>query len=176
MRPELETQLLNCRNLPSPPGVALRIIELAQDPDVVMATAADTIGLDAALSARMLRIANSPLYASRRRVENLSQALTVLGLNATLTLALGFSLAQCGEGSHPVARERVWRRSVERALERSINAFSSTSSPSDKRRACELRGTGDCGAIAESCRNLATATRHVAVDWLHPCTYTVSAA
>ena len=48
MRPELETQLLNCRNLPSPPGVALRIIELAQDPDVVMATAADTIGLDAA--------------------------------------------------------------------------------------------------------------------------------
>ena len=90
MRPELETQLLNCRNLPSPPGVALRIIELAQDPDVVMATAADTIGLDAALSARMLRIANSPLYASRRRVENLSQALTVLGLNATLTLALGF--------------------------------------------------------------------------------------
>ena len=87
MRPELEAQLLNCRNLPSPPGVALRIIELAQDPDVVMATAADTIGLDAALSARMLRIANSPLYASRRRVENLSQALTVLGLNATLTLA-----------------------------------------------------------------------------------------
>ena len=35
----------------------------------------------------------SSLYASRRRVENLSQALTVLGLNATLTLALGFSLA-----------------------------------------------------------------------------------
>ena len=30
MRPELETQLLNCRNLPSPPGVALRIIELVQ--------------------------------------------------------------------------------------------------------------------------------------------------
>ena len=34
MRPELETQLLNCRNLPSPSGVALRIIELAQDPDL----------------------------------------------------------------------------------------------------------------------------------------------
>ena len=116
MRPELEAQLLNCRNLPSPPGVAVRIIELAQDPDVVMATAADTIGLDAALSARMLRIANSPLYASRRRVENLSQALTVLGLNATLTLALGFSLAHCRNGSHPVAQERVWRRSVIAAL------------------------------------------------------------
>ena len=116
MRPELESQLSNCRNLPSPPGVALRIIELAQDPEVVMATAADTIGLDAALSARMLRIANSPLYASRRRVENLSQALTVLGLNATLTLALGFSLTRCGTGTHPAAQERVWRRSVIAAL------------------------------------------------------------
>ncbi len=116
MRPELQAQLLNCRNLPSPPGVAVRIIELAQDPDAVMATAADAIGLDAALSARMLRIANSPLYASRRRVENLSQALTVLGLNATLTLALGFSLARWGTGSQPVAQERVWRRSVIAAL------------------------------------------------------------
>jgi len=116
MRPDLEAQLLNCRDLPSPPGVALRIIELAQDPEVVMVTAADAIGRDAALSARMLRIANSPLYASRRRVENLSQALTVLGLNATLTLALGFSLARCVSGRHPVAQERVWRRSVIAAL------------------------------------------------------------
>lgn len=117
MRPDLEAQLLDCRNLPSPPGVALRIIELAQDPDVVLATAADVIGLDPALSARILRIANSPLYASRRRVENLSQALTVLGLNATLTLALGFSLAHCaGHGAHPAAQARIWRRSVVASL------------------------------------------------------------
>lgn len=117
MRSDLESLLLNCRNLPSPPGVALRIIELAQDPDVLMAAAADTIALDAALSARMLRIANSPLYASRRRVDNLSQALTVLGLNATLTLALGFSLAQGPRnGHHPTVQERVWRRSVTAAL------------------------------------------------------------
>ena len=120
MRAELEALLSCCRDLPSPPGVALRILALAQDPDVVMATAADTIGLDAALSARMLRIANSPLYASRRRVENLSQALTLLGLNATLTLALGFSLATSLRGGHhsqgETAEEAVWRRSVIAAL------------------------------------------------------------
>lgn len=119
MRADLETQLSCCRDLPSPPGVALRILALAQDPDVLMATAADTIGLDAALSARMLRIANSPLYASRRRVENLSQALTLLGLNATLTLALGFSLAtglRNSRAGSETAEERVWRRSVIAAL------------------------------------------------------------
>ncbi|MGX5732071.1 sensor domain-containing diguanylate cyclase [Pseudoxanthomonas beigongshangi] len=119
MRAELEAKLSCCRDLPSPPGVALRILALARDPDVVMATAADTIGLDPALTARMLRIANSPLYASRRRVENLSQALTLLGLNATLTLALGFSLAsgmRSRQHGDEHAEEKIWRRSVITAL------------------------------------------------------------
>jgi diguanylate cyclase (GGDEF)-like protein len=118
MRAELEAKLSCCRDLPSPPGVAMRILALARDPDVVMATAADTIGLDAALTARMLRIANSPLYASRRRVENLSQALTLLGLNATLTLALGFSLSSGMRTRHhdEPGEEKVWRRSVITAL------------------------------------------------------------
>lgn len=67
----------------------------------------------------MLRIANSPLYASRRRVENLSQALTLLGLNATLTLALGFSLATGLRGQRGLgeaSEDKIWRRSVIAAL------------------------------------------------------------
>ncbi|QNH12131.1 GGDEF domain-containing protein [Xanthomonas sp. SI] len=118
MRPELEAILAHSRNLPSPPGIALRIIDLAQDPDVDLATTADTIAMDMALSARMLRIANSPLYASRRRIDNLGQALTMLGLNAALSLALGFSMVQSlrdGAGAGDL-QERVWRRSVLSAL------------------------------------------------------------
>jgi diguanylate cyclase (GGDEF)-like protein len=118
MRPELEAILAHSRNLPSPPGIALRIIELAQDPDVDLATTADTIAMDMALSARMLRIANSPLYASRRRIDNLGQALTMLGLNAALSLALGFSMVQSlrnGDASSDL-QERIWRRSVLSAL------------------------------------------------------------
>ncbi|PPU76283.1 MULTISPECIES: sensor domain-containing diguanylate cyclase [Xanthomonas] len=110
MQPDLQAALLYCRNLPSPPGIALRIIELAQDPDVDMATAADVIGMDMALSARMLRVANSPLYASRRRVDNLGQALTMLGLNATLSLALGFSMVHGLRSTFAPQHERVWRR------------------------------------------------------------------
>src|SRR5690606_15443944 len=77
MRPELEARPLLCRNLASPPAVALRIIELAQDPNADLAATARVIALDPALSARMLRVANSPLYAGRRKVENLPQALTL---------------------------------------------------------------------------------------------------
>jgi len=118
MRPELEASLLHCRNLPSPPGVALQIIELAQDPNADIGATARVIALDPALSARMLRVANSPLYAGRRRVDNLGQAMTMLGLNATLSLALGFSLAHGlrGPGSTAAEQEKIWRRSVLSAL------------------------------------------------------------
>ncbi|WP_157835199.1 HDOD domain-containing protein, partial [Xanthomonas sp. SHU 199] len=106
MHPELEAILSHSRDLPSPPGVALRIIELAQDADVDLAATADAIAMDMALSARMLRIANSPLYASRRRVDNLGQALTMLGLNAALSLALGFSMVQSLRGGSGEPQER----------------------------------------------------------------------
>ncbi|MBB4129402.1 GGDEF domain-containing protein [Xanthomonas sp. 3075] len=112
MQPDLQAALHYCRNLPSPPGVALRIIELAQDVDVDMTTTAKVIALDMALSARMLRVANSPLYASRRCIDNLGQALSMLGLNATLSLALGFSMVhgvRSTFAAHPL-HERVWRR------------------------------------------------------------------
>lgn len=82
MRPELEATLLHCRNLPSPPGVALQIIELAQDPNASLADAARVVAMDPALSARILRMANSPLYATRRRATTLAQAMSTLGVNA----------------------------------------------------------------------------------------------
>ena len=122
MSPELTAALALCRNLPSPPGIALRIIELAQNPEADITTAADIIGIDMALSARMLRIANSPLYASRRRIENLGQALTMLGLNATVSLALGFTVTRdlTAPGQGQDVRERAWRRSILSALAASL--------------------------------------------------------
>ncbi|MNM90623.1 putative diguanylate cyclase AdrA [compost metagenome] len=118
MSPELTAALSLCRNLPSPPAVAVRLIELAQDPETDIASAADVIALDMGLSARMMRIANSPLYASRRRIENLGQALTMLGLNATLQLSLGFSLTRAlhDDERHAQLHNAVWRRSILGAL------------------------------------------------------------
>ena len=118
MRTDLETTLLHCRNLPSPPGVALQIIALAQDPNATLGAAAQVIGVDPALSARLLRVANSPLYATRRHTETLAQAMAMLGLNATLSLALGFSLVHGLRGHNGTAelQDRIWRRSVLAAM------------------------------------------------------------
>ena len=114
MNPEIEAHLRSLVSFPSPPGVASHIIELARDPEIEMGKVAKVLSLDSALSSKVLRIANSPLYAQRRKSENLRQALVVLGLNATLTLALSFSLVKTlrtGK-ANGIDYPHYWRRAL----------------------------------------------------------------
>ncbi|MDH5562905.1 MAG: GGDEF domain-containing protein [Nitrospirota bacterium] len=94
MNPELEKKLQACPNLPSPPTVAIQIIQLANQPDTDFQRIIELLNCDPALASKILRIANSPIYPYVKKVENLHQALMVLGLNATISLALSFSLVQ----------------------------------------------------------------------------------
>jgi len=114
VNPEIEARLRKSVNFPSPPGVATHIIELAQDPDIEMGKVAKALSMDSALAAKILRIANSPLYAQRRKSDSLRQALVVLGLNATLTLALSFSLVKTLRGgkSNGMSHALYWRRAL----------------------------------------------------------------
>jgi diguanylate cyclase (GGDEF)-like protein len=113
--PELRKKIEQCHNLPSPPGVATKIIALANDPGADIARIAEVLALDPAITAKILRIANSPMYARQRKTENLKQALMVIGLNATISLALSFSLLkswrssdQAGGLDYPL----YWRRAL----------------------------------------------------------------
>ena len=114
MNPDVEAHLRSLVNFPSPPGVATHIIELARDPDIEMSKVAKALSMDSALSTKILRIANSPLYAQRRKSDNLRQALVVLGLNATLTLALSFSLVKSLRSgkSNRISYPLYWRRAL----------------------------------------------------------------
>lgn len=115
MTPELTTQLESCKTLPTPPGVATQIINLANDPEADMNKIAKVLAMDPAITTKILRIANSPMYAQQRKTENLRQALVMLGLNATISLALSFSLLKSfqsdndGDGlDYPL----YWRRAL----------------------------------------------------------------
>jgi len=114
VNPDVEAHLRSLVNFPSPPGVATHIIELARDPDIEMSKVAKALSMDSALSTKILRIANSPLYAQRRKSDNLRQALVVLGLNATLTLALSFSLVKSLRSGKPNGLDHplYWRRAL----------------------------------------------------------------
>jgi diguanylate cyclase (GGDEF)-like protein len=110
----LKNKLRVAGNFPSPPAIALQIVALAGDPEIETGRVAAIISKDPVLSAKILRVANSPLYAKRRKSENLRQALVALGLNAATTLALSFSLVSSynsasGSGFNYT---RYWRRAL----------------------------------------------------------------
>ncbi|MCC5793118.1 MAG: GGDEF domain-containing protein [Chromatiales bacterium] len=111
---KLRERLRTLSSFPSPPPVALRIIELAQNPDVCIRSVADTVSLDPAIAAKVMRIANSAMYSRRRQSTNLRQALVMLGLNATLTLALSFTLVGTLRRTKPEGFDFVayWQRTL----------------------------------------------------------------
>lgn len=111
---DFENRLKAQVDFPSPSSVATDIIALARDPEIEMAKVAQAVGRDPAMTAKILRIANSAFYAQRRPSQNLRQALVIVGLNAALTLALSFSLVSSMRVLRPAGVDypRFWRRSL----------------------------------------------------------------
>lgn len=111
---DFENRLKAHVDFPSPSQVASEIVSLARDPEIEIARVANAVGRDPAMTAKILRIANSAFYAQRRPSQNLRQALIVIGLNAALTLALSFSLVSTMRALRPTGIEypRFWRRSL----------------------------------------------------------------
>src|SRR5689334_7790923 len=68
--------------------VALKILQLAWDERAGARDMAKTIVLDQAFTARLLRIANAPYYGQSREVTTVSQAVSILGMDAIASLAL----------------------------------------------------------------------------------------
>ena len=92
LSPELEKKLKTCRTLPSPPTYALKIIELVNTPELDINQVVKVFSLDPVMVSKILRIANSPLYASQQKVDTLQMAIIRLGFDAAISLALSFSL------------------------------------------------------------------------------------
>jgi len=113
--PEIRQALECCLHLPSPPGIALKILDLSRDPEVDLPTLAEWIAKDPALASRLLRASHSSLFNHRPNpTTNLQHAMVVLGLRATITLALSFSLAHDFQEKTDSSRNlvQIWRRAL----------------------------------------------------------------
>ena len=114
MKESIRQRLELCKTLPSLPSAAIKIVELASDPGSGMRDIADVICTDPALSAKILRMANSSLYSRQSACDTFQQALVRLGLNATVSLSLTFSLANvlAGTKQSGLNYEQVWKRAL----------------------------------------------------------------
>jgi len=78
--------------LPTLPGVAIKILQAMQRETPNIAEISEVISADGPLSAKVLRVVNSPFYGLSKKITSVHQAIVYLGLNAVKNLALSFSL------------------------------------------------------------------------------------
>lgn len=101
--------------IPPCPQLLVRLqVELSQvdpSPEVV----AEIAGSDVAMTAALIRIANSPLYARREPVKSVAQAVSMLGVKPTATVLTGFLLRSAIRIDATVI-EHFWESSTRRSL------------------------------------------------------------
>ncbi len=89
---DMRASIGQLQTLPPLPGIALQIMQLATDPTADAAKLADIIELDPLLAAQVIRWARSPLYAYRRQIVSVQEAINrVLGFDFVFNLAFGLA-------------------------------------------------------------------------------------
>lgn len=111
---DLFQKLKASNRLPSPPGVALKILELAKSDDTSLEDLAKAVSSDPALASRMLKFVNSPAAGFGRSIATLDEAVNQIGLRGVQLMALSFSLVASGrmEVSPSFNLDLFWSRSL----------------------------------------------------------------
>ena len=97
------------------PQVALRVTEVANDPNSEAADLKRVMESDAALSARVLRYVNSSAYALRVKITNLQHAIAYLGTKLIRNLAMTAGVSELFRENGtigPYCRSELWRHLV----------------------------------------------------------------
>ncbi|SBV38333.1 hypothetical protein BN7874_164 [Phage NCTB] len=102
--------------LPTLPEIAMRVSQEANKPDVELRDIAEVIKNDPALTARIIRIANSAQRGSRvNKVTDLNRALTRIGLIQIKNVSLALAMEQIFVTKNPVIKkafEDTWKRTL----------------------------------------------------------------
>ncbi|GGE68262.1 HDOD domain-containing protein [Streptosporangium jomthongense] len=102
--------------LPTLPEAALQVRDIAESEDSAIGDLVKVISNDTALSARIIRVCNSPLFRGNRAIENLNMAVSRLGMAYTSSLAMGLAMQQMFQATSDMIDKRLratWQTSTE---------------------------------------------------------------
>ncbi|HEB77144.1 MAG TPA: HDOD domain-containing protein [Methylothermaceae bacterium] len=114
-------------NLPTLPEVALKVRRAVESGNATASQLAQMIGEDAGLSARLLQVANSPLYRGRAEITNLQMAVMRLGYDTVRSLITSLALKQVFTPDSPLLEkyfQTIWQTSVDvAAISRALSSL-----------------------------------------------------
>ncbi len=108
---DIEAVMRRVNEVSTLPHVAMRVLEVARDPNAGAGDLRAIVEGDPALSARVLRCVNSAAYSLRTEITNLQQAISYLGFNQIRNLAITASVSEvfkAGDAIGPYRRSELW--------------------------------------------------------------------
>lgn len=114
----LSSLLVGTAALPSLPAIAVRIIKEVKKDKLAIGELADIISYDPALTAKILKVANSAFYSLPYKVDSIERAVNILGMEALKNIALSFVIVK-GFRRNAVDdfdHEHFWKRSITAAV------------------------------------------------------------
>lgn len=118
-REEIAEVLRGVKDLPTLPDVAIRLLEMSENPDVSTQELGRVIERDPVIATKLLRLINSSYYGIGREVTSVQQALLLLGLSNLRNLVLSSSIMNLFDHQGFVgsfSRQEFWRHSVATAV------------------------------------------------------------
>ncbi len=100
--------------LPTLSVVVARVIQVVSNPLTSASDLSGIITVDQALTAKVLKLANSAFYGFPFRIKNITQAVSILGFDTIRNLALTVSVHKIftGETEHGFSHQDFWKHSV----------------------------------------------------------------
>ncbi|WP_446811259.1 HDOD domain-containing protein [Methylomonas sp. 2BW1-5-20] len=113
--------------LPTLPDVAIKVRDAVSKGDATAQSLAEIIATDAAISARLIQVANSPLYRGTLEIKNIQMAVTRLGNNTIRTLITSLIMQQMFTPTTALLEgyfRSTWEQGVNvSAISRALSAF-----------------------------------------------------
>ena len=106
--------LLSIRNLPSIPVVMFEVTKLLENPKTNANDLGKIISMDQGLVAKILTVANSPLYGLPRRVSTIEFAIVILGFEHIKNIVIALSMIEAfkGNDSKEIDKKSYWLHSL----------------------------------------------------------------
>ncbi|MDD4951082.1 MAG: HDOD domain-containing protein [Desulfovibrionaceae bacterium] len=101
-------------SLVSLPDIYFRIVEVLDNPRTSAFHIAEVVSKDPSLTAKLLRLVNSPFYGFPSKIDSISRAVALVGAQELSTLALGISVINSFQGIPPelVDMKAFWEHSI----------------------------------------------------------------
>ena len=92
LRTKQKKQILTMKDLPTLPGVLTEVSALVENPDSSTDQISKVIAKDQVLSAKVLKMVNSPVYGFPGRIGSIQHALVLLGFNVIKGIIISTSI------------------------------------------------------------------------------------